>query len=417
MKKRFIFALCLFCCYVFFSTQLWAQKRSLHPAGNQVKLCRTSGTQILDPDNRPIRLKGANLGNWLVPEGYMFKTDQVGAPAQINQLLLELIGPDSTAAFWDRYLNNYITHDDIRFLGKIGCNHIRLPFHYQLFTGDLYLGKRNAGFEYIDRVINWCREEKLYVLLDMHCAPGGQTGYNIDDSSGYPWLFFSRSSQDQMAGIWTKIAAHYKNEPVVIGYDVVNEPFASYFNDVVKDYNHRLFLIYKRMVSAIRKLDKKHIIFLSGSNWALDFRVFETLPDNNIVYEFHKYHFTIKQEAIQQYIDFGNKNHVPVYIGETGENTDEWVKQFTKLLDENQMNWAYWPYKKMDDSRGIMNFKQPADYALISAYAKSDRSSYENMRKNMPDREKVRKALNEFLENARFKNNFPNKGYIEGLGF
>jgi aryl-phospho-beta-D-glucosidase BglC (GH1 family) len=279
------------------------------------------------------------------------------------------------------------------------------------------MGKRNAGFEYFDKVIKWCRHEKLYVLLDMHCAPGGQTGYNIDDSSGYPWLFFSKSSQDLMSEVWLKIAKKYKNEPVVIGYDIVNEPFASYFNDDIKDYNHRLFVLYQRMVADIRKVDKQHIIFLSGSQWAMDFGVFEKPIDNNIVYTFHRYHFEVKQSEIQQYIDFSTKYNVPLYVGETGENKDEWIKQFTTLLNKNQLNWAYWPYKKMDDSQGTITFKQPNDYKLITNYAKSDRTTYENMRKNMPNRTKVQHALNEMLENAIFKNNIPNKGYIEGLGF
>lgn len=390
-----------------------------HVPNNTVGIFRTNGFQIIDPNGNAIRLKGVNLGNWLVPEGYMFKTGEMAAPSQIDQLLLEMIGPDSLATFWDKYLNNYITEDDIKFLKRIGCNHIRLPFHYKLFTNDLYMGKRNAGFEYFDRLLDWCRKENLYVLLDMHCAPGGQTGYNIDDSSGYPWLFFSKSSQDLMSEIWVKIAERYKNDPIVLGYDIVNEPIASYFTDNkdIKNYNHRLFLLYQRMVADIRKVDKRHPIFLSGSLWAMDFGVFESVLDDNVVYEFHKYNFPVKQEAIQQYVGFRDKHNVPIYLGESGENTDEWVKQFTLLLDNNQINWAYWPYKKMDDTRGVMNFKIPEDYHLISEYAKSDRSSYEKMRKNMPDRAKVQKAVNEFVENSKFINNFPNKGYIEGLGF
>ena len=379
-------------------------------------IAHTRGAQILEPNGNAITLKGTNLGNWLVPEGYMFKTGKVGAPHQIDQLLGEMIGPDSLATFWDKYLDNYLTHDDIKYLKRIGCNHIRLPFHYKLFTNDLYMGKRNAGFEYFDRVIKWCKQENVYVLLDMHCAPGGQTGDNIDDSAGYPWLYYSKSSQDLMSEIWVKIAERYKNEPIIVGYDVVNEPFAHYFTNEIKDYNHRLFLLYQRMVSDIRKVDKQHTIFLNGSVWAGDFGVFESIIDDNVVYEFHKYWFDVNQEAIQKYLDFRDEHNVPIYIGETGENNDEWIKQFTLLLDKNQVNWAYWPYKKMDNTRGIMNFKQPEDYPLITKYADSDRSSYENIRKNMPDRVKVQKALSEFLENSLYKNNFQNKGYIDGLG-
>ena len=173
--------------------------------GNNTKVPRTSGKEILTPEGKSIMLKGTNLGNWLVPEGYMFKTGQVSSPTKIHELLTQLVGPDSTTAFWHKYLDRYITHDDIKYLKRIGCNHIRLPFHYKMFTNDLYMGTRNAGFTYMDRVVEWCRAENLYVLLDMHCAPGGQTGDNIDDSAGYPWLYFSKTSQDEMSAILSLI--------------------------------------------------------------------------------------------------------------------------------------------------------------------------------------------------------------------
>jgi endoglucanase len=378
---------------------------------------KTQGSQVIDAAGKPVVFKGTNLGNWLVPEGYMFKTGKASSPGKIDELLHEIIGPDSLAVFWDRYLDSYITHDDIKYLKRIGCNHIRLPFHYKMFTNDLYMGKRNEGFKYFDRVIEWCRQENLYVLLDMHCAPGGQTGDNIDDSNGYPWLYYSTSSQDQMSAIWVRIAERYQHDPIILGYDVINEPVAHYFKEQIPDYNHRLFVLYQRMVKDIRRVDKKHIIFLNGSIWAGDFGVFESIIDDNIVYEFHKYWFDVNQESVQSYLDFSSKHNVPIYIGETGENTDEWVKDFRTLLDSNRINWAFWPYKKMDNTKGIMNFKLPEDYSLITQYGESDRSTFEQIRKNMPDRIKAQKALNQFLENCLYKNNFQNKGYIEGLGF
>ncbi len=376
---------------------------------------KTSGSKLIDENGNSIILKGTNLGNWLVPEGYMFKMDQVNSPRKIDELLYELIGPDSLKVFWDGFLDNYISHDDIKYLKSIGCNHIRLPFHYKLFTNDLYMGDRNAGFKYFDRLIGWCKAEGLYVLLDMHCAPGGQTGDNIDDSYGYPYLFKSKSSQDLMTDIWVSIATKYKNEPIIIGYDIVNEPIAHYFEDEIVALNHELFLLYKRIVTEIRKVDQKHTIFLNGSVWSGNFDVFEEIIDDNIVYEFHKYWFDVNQEAIQTYLDFRDKNDLPIYIGETGENTDEWVRDFRILLDKHQVGWCFWPYKKMKNTKGIMNFEQPNDYHLISTYAKSDRSSYKKMRANKPDGALAQKALTQYLENAKYENNFPNKGYQEAL--
>ncbi|MDP2068907.1 MAG: cellulase family glycosylhydrolase [Lutibacter sp.] len=384
---------------------------------NTLSFVKTKGTQLVDANGNSIILKGTNLGHWLVPEGYMFKMNQVNAPRKIDEMLYELVGPDSLQVFWQGFLNNYITHDDIKYLKNIGSNHIRLPFHYKMFTDDLYMGERNAGFKYFDRLLDWCRQEKMYVLLDMHGAPGGQTGDNIDDSYGYPFLFKSKSSQDLMTEIWVKIAEKYKNEPLIIGYDIVNEPIAHYFNDELPYLNHQLFLLYKRIVAEIRKVDKEHTIFLNGSNWSGNFDVFEEIIDDNVVYEFHKYWFEVNQGAIQQYLDFRDKHQVPIYIGETGENTDEWVNDFRILLDKHEISWAFWPYKKMNNLAGIMNFKEPEDYHLITKYADSDRSSFAKMRENRPDILKIQKALNDYLENSLYKNNFPNKGYVKALNF
>jgi aryl-phospho-beta-D-glucosidase BglC (GH1 family) len=384
---------------------------------NSIGFIKTSGSKLIDEQRNSVILKGINIGNWLVPEGYMFKMSRVNSPRRIDELLYELIGPDSLKVFWDGFLKNYITQDDIKYLKRIGCNHIRLPFHYKLFTDHLYMGDRNAGFKYFDRIVDWCKQEQLYILFDMHCAPGGQTGDNIDDSYGYPFLFKSQSSQDLITNIWVKIAQRYKDEPIVLGYDIMNEPIAHYFENDLDDLNPKLALLYKRIISEIRQVDSDHIIFLNGSVWSTNFDVFKELIDDGIVYEFHKYWFDVNQGAIQEYLDFRDKHNVPIYIGETGENTDEWVKDFGALLDTNEIGWCFWPYKKMNNTSGIMNFEEPEEYHLISDYAKSDRSSYKMMRENRPDIDKVQKALNEFILHSQYKNNFQNPGYIKALNF
>ena len=382
-----------------------------------VSFIKTKGSNLVNSKGERIILKGTNLGNWLVPEGYMFKMDQVNSPYKIDELLQELIGPDSLNVFWKGFLDNYITHKDIKYLKSIGCNHIRVPFNYKMFTDDLYMGERNSGFKYLDRIIDWCKQEELYVLLDMHCAPGGQTGDNIDDSYGYPFLFKSKSSQDLMTEIWVKIAKKYKDEPIIVGYDIVNEPIAHYFKKELDVLNHELFLLYKRIIKEIRKVDTQHTIFLNGSIWSTNFDVFEELNDPNVVYEFHTYWVDVTKSVIQPYIDFRDKHQVPIYVGETGENTDQWIHDFRVLLDENDVSWCYWPYKKMNNTRGIMNFDEPESYHLISEYAKSDRSSYAKMRANRPNISEVQIALNKYLENSLYKNNFVNKGYTKALDF
>src|SRR6266404_1581707 len=180
----------------------------------------TKGKYIIGTDGKRFQIRGTNLGNWLVPEGYMFLFKDANSPRLINQTLSELAGPGEAKIFWKKYLDSYITAEDIHYLKSIGMNSIRVPFNYRLFTNENYMGDNDSarGFIYLDRLLSWCRKEKLYVILDMHCAPGGQTGDNIDDGYGYPFLFEDEQSRTQCAGIWKRIATHYKNETIIIGY-------------------------------------------------------------------------------------------------------------------------------------------------------------------------------------------------------
>ncbi len=156
---------------------------SIHGFTQSNKFITVSGKQLRTPDGKPFLMQGTNLGNWLVPEGYMFRFEKTNSPRMIQQLINELVGPDESKKFWQQYLTNYVQQPDIRYLRSIGMNSIRIPFHYKLFTDEEYLGGRGEkrGFALMDKVIQWCKQEGLYVLLDMHCAPGGQTGDNIDD--------------------------------------------------------------------------------------------------------------------------------------------------------------------------------------------------------------------------------------------
>ena len=105
------------------------------------------------------------------------------------------------------------------------------------------------GFARVDSLVEWCRESDLYLILDMHDAPGGQTGDNIDDSYGYPWLFDSEASQQLYCDIWRRIADRYKDEPVILGYELFNEPIAPYFENM-EELNGKLEEVYKKGVAA-----------------------------------------------------------------------------------------------------------------------------------------------------------------------
>ena len=404
-RNRFSLFLCLIVITVIASPSHQAQS----------KFVTVRGKEFISPAGKPLLLKGINLGNWLLPEGYMFKFKSANSPRLINTVINQLIGEEEAKRFWKEYRDNYITLDDIRFIKQSGFNSLRLPFNYRLFVSE---GQpqtlEGPGYELIDRAVAWCKQEGLFVILDMHAAPGGQTGDNIDDSWGYPFLFDRPESQNLAMKIWRKLAARYAKDPTVIGYDLLNEPIAHYFES--DHLEPKLEPLYRKMVAAIREVDPNHIVFLGGARWDTNFKVFGAPFDKRVAYTFHKYWMDVNQSAIQEYVDFSNKHNVPVWMGESGENTDAWIASFKTLLESNNIGWCFWPYKKLDATSCLVSIKRPIDWDAIVGFADHPRTTFEDVRKNRPPKEKIQKALREYLDGIRFQNCRINKGYLDALG-
>lgn len=373
------------------------------------------GKEIIDPAGFPLLLRGINLGNWLVPEGYMFKLDSASSPRLINGLLSELVGPDEAREFWKEFRDAYITRNDIRAIKRLGLNSVRVPFNARLFIAEDYDAVQiEDAFKYLDRVIAWCRESGLYVVLDMHCAPGGQTGDNIDDSYGYPFLFDSPAAQERTIGLWRKIARRYATEETVIGYDLLNEPIAHFFD--IARLNPLLEPLYRKIVAAIRTVDTNHLVFLGGAQWDSNFAVFGPPFDPLTVYTFHKYWSDTTQAVIQDYVDFRSMHDVPVWMGESGENTDRWIASFRSLMERNNIGWCFWPFKRMDASRCVVTYDMPRGWDVVQEYDRARGTGYSSMRAHRPDAAVVRAALKDLLRAVRFEHCRENMGYIEALG-
>ncbi len=375
--------------------------KNVKQPGNQ--FIHVDKQNLIAPDGKPFLIKGINLGNWLNPEGYMFLFGNVNSFRLIDQALKEMVGPQFVNQFWKKFQDRYITRADIHFIHEAGMNTVRIPFHYKLFTDEDYMGSNNPqrGFQLLDRVISWFHDEGIYVILDIHDAPGGQTGANIDDSYGYPWLMVNEKDQKMYCNIWQKIARYYANNPTTMGYDLLNEPIVPYFHNLLM-LNKQLEPLYKRVVTAIRKVDKNHVVILGGAQWDGNFKVFNDLNfDSNMMYSCHRYWCDTVQKVIQYLLDFRTKADLPLYMGETDENTDVWI---------------FWPYKKMVKSSCMVSIKDPKYWNKIVEFTHQDNSSFAKVRKNRSSQDTVRMAMNELLQNLKFSNCKINKSYIEALG-
>lgn len=373
---------------------------SMASASSQTKgFLRTRGQDMVDEEGNKVLLKGVGLGNWLLPEGYMWKFGEGGdRPRKIEKLVSDLIGPEKAETFWLAFRRHYITEADIARIAELGFNSVRPALNARRFLteGDspTYVAE---GFELLDNLVGWCRKHDIYVIIDMHGAPGGQTGANIDDSpNDEPGLFMDPKNQDLLVDLWVKIAERYKDEPAVAAYDLLNEPLPARTGAAEK-YKDRLEPLYQRITEAIRRVDKRHMITLEGADWANDWSMFSQPFDDNLFYQFHYYCWDrpTNLRSIEQFLARRAELNAPVWVGETGEKDNTIYWGTTQYFETNNIGWSFWPWKKMDTTNTPYSINRPAGWDQIVAYSRGG---------DKPSTQVAQKAFDELVENIKLEN-------------
>ena len=205
------------------------------------------------------------------------------SPTEIENHIEDLIGSDLAEDFWELYRSNYVNRTDIDQLAEWGMNHIRVPFHYKQFSENP--GTVNPlGYEIVDSLLAWCEPYNMYIILDMHCAPGAQNGGPISDSDGTARLWLEDGFKEHTIEIWESIATYYSDNTLIGGYDLINEPVLP---DGVSTMEMRE--LYIDITNAIRAVDQNHILFIEGNWYGTDFTDLTPPWDENMSYAFHKY--------------------------------------------------------------------------------------------------------------------------------
>jgi hypothetical protein len=322
-----------------------------------------SHAALVREDGSPILLRGFGLGGWLLPEGYMWRMHPaVDRPRRMEALIAGTCGPDWAEGFWQRYRQSFITEADIQYVAAGSYNSVRLPFNSRMLFN---LDHRQPVFNkeilnLIDSCLLWCKRAGVYLVLDMHGAPGGQTGTNIDDSpADLPGLFTDEALQDQCVQMWAMLATRYADEPTIAGYDLLNEPLAPPFSELAP----RVLPLYRRIRDAIRGVDNRHLIILEGTRWATELGIFEDLGpgdfDGNWMLQFHKYWNDPYEASILKYLEARDRLQVPLYMGEGGENNLDWYTATFPMLESLDISWNFWTYKKMDCHNSPVTFPRP----------------------------------------------------------
>lgn len=252
-------------------------------------------------------------------------------------------------------------------------------------------------FKLMDSLVSWCTKYRLYVIIDMHGAPGGQTGANIDDSpNDLPELFIEKKYQDQLVDLWVKIAQKYKDNPTVAAYDLLNEPLPTVTGAADK-YKHLLVPLYQRITTEIRKVDQKHMITLEGFNWSNDWSLFDKPFDKNVFYQFHYYCWNKPDNlnSIDEYIKKRNVLNTPIWVGETGEKGNAIYWATSQYFAANNIGFSFWPWKKMDTKNTPYSINKPDGWDLIAAYTGGAAK---------PGAAVAEKAFSQLLENIKLSN-------------
>ncbi len=371
---------------------------------------KAQGKKIVKGDQE-VLLRGMGLGGWMLQEGYMLHTASF-APTQhqIKAKIAGLIGEANMEAFYASWLANHVRKIDVDSLAAWGFNSIRLPLHYNLFTLPIEdepdPGQNTwieTGFSLTDSLLSWCEANQIYLILDLHAAPGGQ-GNELsicDGDNSKPNLWESPANRDKTVALWRKLAEHYANKEWIGGYDLINE---TNFN---LPGGTALRNLYQRLTDTIRAVDNNHIIFIEGNWFANDFTGLTPPWDENMVYSFHKYWNYNRVSDIQWMLNIRNNYNIPIWLGESGENSNVWFTHCIGLLEKENIGWAWWPMKKIGSIAGLLSSPLTDDYQVLLNYWSGQGSQ--------PTAEFALNTLTQVAENLKLENCEYHKDVIDAM--
>lgn len=332
------------------------------------------GKQIVDGAGENFLIKSIGTGNWMIMEGYMMESSGVaGTHTDFRERLLDNMGVAKTDSFYTAWLNSHFTGSDADSMAKWGFNAVRVALHYKWFTlpieDEPVEGEQTwigTGFSLVDSLVKWCGRNQMYVILDMHGAPGGQGGNSSisDYDPDKPSLWESEDNKVKLIELWGKIAERYSDEQWIGGYDLINEPNWDLPGGTA------LREIYERITEKIREVDQNHIIFIEG-NWYANTFTGLTPPDwdDNLAYSFHKYWSSNTSGSLEYGTWLRDQYNVPVWLGETGENSNNWFTSLVERCEEENLGWSFWPVKKGATSNVMRVEFNEEYYQLLNSWS------------------------------------------------
>ncbi|MBQ4625901.1 MAG: cellulase family glycosylhydrolase [Clostridia bacterium] len=254
-----------------------------------------------------------------------------------------------------KHYASFISDADLKKIQKLGANCVRVPLQYKLLCRKDNC-KGDIDFDKLDGIVEKCRKLGIYVIFDLHCAPGAQ---NRDSAfaEGEESSFFKSGKEGFEARnaairLWTQVAAHFCDEPAVAAYDLLNRPLNKMPQPPESiDILHKF---YRRALKAIRTVDARHTVIMQAAYGI------ETLPDaeklggENVAFGLYShFHTTFETDALMNAIN-EKKGAIPFIICKV--RAEENIDYSLTAFNGNNISWLFGDYK----GNG-MNFVYSAD--------------------------------------------------------
>ena len=332
------------------------------------------GRLVSGSDENEVILNGVNLGSWLMMEMWMCpieaKDEQFSYSDAIG-VLESRFGRKKAEELITLYEDSFITDDDFAKIEALGFNCVRIPFWYRNFmnsSGNWFTVRHddNDGFKRLDKIIEQCAAHGLYVILDMHGCPGGQSMNQSTGVAGKNELYNNEKNLSIMENLWVAIAERYKDNPVVAAYDIMNEPmnnggytgtraWQAGSGDAIRLTNN----VYDRMIKAIRKTGDTHVITVEGIWSIYNLPDPETMGWDNMMYQLHLYDVTKSNidGRLKEMTEIAREKYkTAILVGEY--NNKEGQRYASGQYDEIGLNRVKWTYKAVNawyDGWGLYN--------------------------------------------------------------
>ncbi|KAJ3380280.1 hypothetical protein HDU84_006047, partial [Entophlyctis sp. JEL0112] len=129
-------------------------------------------------------IRGVNLGSLFVFEPWMSSTQwaSMGCAGTASEFdCVSAMGQVAANAAFQGHWSSWVTRADLAQMKAYGLNTVRIPVGYWLREDIVYTDSEHfpqGGLAYFKNICEWAQDEGLYIIVDLHGAPGAQVAMN-----------------------------------------------------------------------------------------------------------------------------------------------------------------------------------------------------------------------------------------------